>query len=247
MNKSVRAQEITIGIIMVPVSFFIIQNVYADFLAKKINGILDIAIYLLLGVLAIFMLIYGLMWIFPVLRNLIPETKSKKCKTCSQPAKDVFIVNGTKKEGIYCRRHLIEKFHHAFLTFPYKMVVFHPEQEREYCGTMYPYYPVGEMVSRYRFGKNQEETIRKILSSISGKCQECRKQEAQVAYFAKGILQWDGSGPLLEKVIGAPQLCCNECTLKMIEPALTANKEFFEDNGLFAPYKEEGVYVNTYL
>jgi len=33
----------------------------------------------------------------------------------------------------------------------------------------------------------------------------------------------------------------------MIEPALTANKEFFEDNGLFAPYKEEGVFVNTYL
>lgn len=198
------------------------------------------------GIVALLVL-HGLSRWFPSLRNLIPKPTPKKCKVCSQPARDVFVIEGNKQEGIYCRRHIIQKFEEAFQSFSFPMVVFHPEQERKYCGTQYPYHALDEMVPTFNFAPESVENIKRIINLIGGKCQSCKEQQAAVAYFAKGVLVWDGSGPVIDKVKTSPSLLCQKCTLKRIAPALTANKEYYVENGLFAPYKQSGVYVNTYL
>lgn len=191
--------------------------------------------------------VLGLLVLFPQLAKLLPQPKPKKCKVCGQPADDVFIVDGGKAEGIYCRRHVMENFERAFKAFMYPFVVFHPEQERAGCATMYPYYALDEMVNKFHFEKQARDNVQRYIERISGKCNKCGENKAQVAYFRKGILTWAGSGPQLAKVNAVPQLLCLECTLKQITPALAANKEHYSDNGLFAPYKQAGVYVNTYL
>lgn len=199
------------------------------------------------GVIIIGIGLLGLLMLFPQLIKFIPKLPPKKCKNCGQPARDIFILEGRKSEGTYCRRHIIEKFVQSLSYFPFPMVVFHPEQERKYCGTMYPYFALDDMVPLFSFQKTAEENVRKILLLIKGKCQICTDRKASIAYYPQGILTWDGSGPVLEKVTSIPKLLCTSCALKHITPSLLANKQSYSDNGLFAPYKQSGVYVNTYL
>lgn len=192
----------------------------------------------------ILLIAYMIGWFIRILSKIMPK---QKCPICSQVAADVLVIEG-KTEGTYCRNHVMEKFSQGFLSFSYKMVVFHPEQDRKHCGTMYPYFPLDELVDQYNFEKEAEKRIKEILATISGKCQRCDEKDSQVAYYPKGILQWNESfGPLLENVPLTSHLLCKKCTLQFIEQSLRSNKENFSDNGLFVPYKGEGVYVNTYL
>lgn len=199
------------------------------------------------GIIIIGMGMMGLFMLFPQLTKFISKLPPKKCKICGQPARDIFILEGRKSEGTYCRRHIIEKFTLFFSSFSFPMIVFHPEQERRHCDTMYPYMALDEMMPFFSFQRGAVDNIRKILLLIKGKCQNCNNTKASIAYYPKGLLIWDGSGPVLEKVTSVPKLLCSSCTLEIITPPLLANKQYYSDNGLFAPYKQSGVYVNTYL
>lgn len=172
--------------------------------------------------------------------------KPKKCTICNLPAGDLLVTNGKATE-YFCRKHVIQKFSEAFLTFTYKFVVFHPEQNRKYCGTMYPFYPVSDMVPRFFFKEEDAQIVEKYLGMITGLCSKCQEQNASCAYFSKGVLRWDRLGPLIREVDSKPEILCNKCALEKISSDLTNNKENFQDNGLFVPYGSEGVYVNTYL
>ncbi|MBI2617688.1 hypothetical protein HYW55_06145 [Candidatus Gottesmanbacteria bacterium] len=168
----------------------------------------------------------------------------KKCFTCQKKTEDILIREGDKHTP-YCRNHLLHEFSKSFLQFPHKMVVFHPEQDRKYCGTMYPYYPISEFEAFY-FRKEDRQIMEERLREIQGKCSKC-KNSASVSYYRKGVLQWDSSGPVMRSVNIPGEFLCTKCTLDRIEPDLRANKNPFADNGLFVPYKGEGVFVNTYL
>lgn len=194
-----------------------------------------------------FVIFMGLSWIFPGLFSSLFKPKMEKCIVCSKYSADILVIDGNKKYERYCRNHLLEKFSQAFLVFPHKMVVFYPEQEREYCGSIYPYFPIDEMVSVYKFQKEDTMKIQEIIDTITGKCAQCDKNIARVAFFRKGLLSWDGSGPVLRNISKSPIFLCTKCTLEYIEHPLRANKTPFYDNGLFIPYKGEGVFVNTYL
>jgi len=193
------------------------------------------------------LILFGLSRWFPQVANFVPKPKPGKCRVCSRLARDVLIVDGGKKAGVFCRRHVIEKFQQAFESFALPMVVFHPEQDRKYCGTMYPYYALGEMVAKFGFDQEAMENVQRILGLIKGKCQRCGGKEATIAYFGRGVLRWGNSGPLLNEVRAEPELLCSSCGAEAVVPSLRVNKEFYTDNGLLVPYMESGVYINTYL
>lgn len=175
----------------------------------------------------------------------ILKLKGKKCLVCFKEATDVLVINSNRKEN-YCRSHLISKFSEYFKSFSYNMILFHPEQEREYCGSMYPYYPIEEF-EKYNLPKEDKFKSQEILRGINGPCMQCENHQAKIAYFKKGILGWDDGGPAIRNIKEKPTLLCNDCAFSFIEQTLRNNKYFFVDNGLLTPYKGEGVYVNTYL
>lgn len=168
----------------------------------------------------------------------------KKCFVCQIETQDILVANGDKRVP-YCRNHLMIEFSKLFLQFPYKLVVFHPEQDREYCQTMYPYYPISEF-EVFNFSQNDRNAMEKIVERIRGACTQCKKN-ATVAYFRKGILKWDGGGPVMRDVHVQGDNLCTKCTLENIESDLRGNRKPFADNGLFTPYKGDGVFVNSYL
>ena len=60
------------------------------------------------------LILFGLSRWFPQVANFVPKPKPGKCRVCSRLARDVLIVDGGKKAGVFCRRHVIEKFQQAF-------------------------------------------------------------------------------------------------------------------------------------
>lgn len=168
----------------------------------------------------------------------------KHCIHCQKETQDILVVDGDKRVP-YCRIHLLQEFSKSFLQFPHRMIVFHPEQDRTYCGTMYPYYPLSEFKT-FNFLSDDTDAMQKILQIIDEKCAHCKKP-ATVVYFRKGILQWDSGGPVMREVNTLGESLCKSCSLKRIEPDLNTNKNPFADNGLFIPYSSEGVFINTYL
>ncbi|OIO13264.1 hypothetical protein COV53_06820 [Candidatus Gottesmanbacteria bacterium CG11_big_fil_rev_8_21_14_0_20_37_11] len=191
------------------------------------------------------LVIIGLKILFPNINISFFKPRLKKCRICTKTTQDILVVEGNQY-FYYCRNHLINEFAKKFTSFPYKMVVFHPEQERKYCCTMYPYFPLEEM-KVFHFDKESVEQMRKTINSIQEICSHCNNKMAQVAYYRKGILHWENSGPKLSEVISKPQYLCVNCTFSNIEQALRSNKDYYSDNGLLAPYKGNGVFVNTFL
>lgn len=193
----------------------------------------------------LFLILVGLLQLlrYFLLSNPIHFGK-KKCATCQKETQDILVVDGDKRVP-YCRNHLLQEFSKSFLQFPHRMIVFHPEQDRNYCGTMYPYYPLSEF-DTFNFSKEDRQAMEKIIREIKGECMKCKK-DATVAYYRKGLLQWDGTGPKMRNISSLGELLCKDCTLERIEPDLKINKNPFADNGLFIPYSSEGVFINTYL
>lgn len=171
----------------------------------------------------------------------------KPCKACQLPAKDLLVENGSKPVTNYCRQHLLQEFGKHFTSFSYKMVVFHPELERKYCDSQYPYYPLEEMVKKFNFETKAEDKIRTFLSEINGQCEWCHERVATVCYFVKGALPWDIAGPVLEKIEVKGKKLCPQCSLQLIQADLMNNKGFFVEKGLMVPYLGNGVYVNTQM
>lgn len=237
LGKIISIMFITIGAILIEPNLH-----FSQIQTSSSRTIINFTENSFLGLFLILIGILHLLRIYSVsFKNIFGK---KKCLICKIETQDILIKDGDTHIP-YCRTHLMQTFSKLFLPFPYPVIIFQPEQERKYCGTMFPYYPISDFES-FNFSKEDELAMQKILRGIDGKCSAC-KENATVAYFRKGILQWDGGGPMMRNVTVSGEHLCKECTLERIEPDLRMNKNPFTDNGLFVPYKGEGVFVNTYL
>ncbi len=166
---------------------------------------------------------------------------SHKCKICGKNAKD--ILEQFDGQNWFCRTHLIDLFARDFLAYTDRMLIFHPEFEKA-CKTLYGYYPLAEM-DDFTFKKEIVLNIRTLLDYIAGHCSQCQNK-AQVLYFPKGLLDYSGHKPHLEKVHpdSGESLCLNHA-LEKIRTDLESNPGVYSD-GLFIPYAKAGMYFSNY-
>ena len=176
-----------------------------------------------------------------LLYEVIFKQPKDTCQTCGKKSLDVLMKDGGKKTETYCRQHLLDQFKFSFQQHPNKIVVFEFDEGR--CGLVYGYYPVS-LMEKFNFQKQDIAKIKSLLLLIQGKCENCQNEKAGAAYFKKEDLPWDEGGPLMSQVTCQPGLFCRKCALERLIPLLSGNKIFFKE-GLYVPYKEEGVFIST--
>ncbi|MBI2338209.1 hypothetical protein HYU95_03400 [Candidatus Daviesbacteria bacterium] len=177
--------------------------------------------------------------------------KFKKCDLCQQPAYDILSGSSNKDEkmGIFCRRHLIERYSQQFIktSLNFVMVEFQPRATR-YTGAVYGYYPVSQL-QKYFFKKDERQIVEQLLATIlEKKCRSCDKK-AQVLFISKEAAPWEKYNcyPFYEYADKGEYLCL-EHTLKRILPSIQNNPKHFDDGGgLWLPYLENGYQVTTEL
>ncbi len=183
--------------------------------------------------------------------------KKKKCKICGTMTKEEFYIDNkifgnehseiTSSKSVkkyLCRGHLIEEFKKSFLAFPKNMIVFHPELEMV-CKNLYSYYTLSDLKA-CNFDNTIINNSEKLLSKIKGKCSRC-DSEAQILYFSKGVLKYHNYIPQIENInFEDGKLYCSKHGLESIISDLQTNKSIFNE-GLYAPFRDSGVYISTYL
>ena len=178
------------------------------------------------------------------------------CRVCGQHTKE-YVVHGVRQRRFLfinypqpqttplCHEHLLREFEKGFTTFPDRMVVFYPDLEDKRGSYTYGYLPLSEVRQR-GIGQNLVENA---LRAIAGGCQRCAAP-AQLAYFGKGVLQWQvvGKGfvnwhmPRIEEVQAEPEPLCRRCAWEAIEPSLRRFPEFAD--GLCQPHNGEGLLIS---
>ena len=181
----------------------------------------------------------------------------KKCEVCGTVTKEEFYIDNqifgheyseiTTNKSVkkyLCRGHLIEEFKKSFLTFPNNIIVFHPELKKV-CKNLYSYYTLSDLKA-CSFNSAIINNSEKLLSKIKGKCSKC-DSKAQILYFPKGVLTYHDYIPQIEDInFEDGKLYCLKHGLEPIISDLQFNKNIFNE-GLYAPFRDSGVYVSTYL
>ena len=137
----------------------------------------------------------------------------------------------------------MESFRKEFVSFQGKMIVCHPKTER-YFWHIYPYYPLSEMVEKWNFSKKDEQKIQELLSVVGReRCEVC-KITANTIYFP--VVKYVEDAPVFSSLISGKHLCA-EHAFEKIQETLSNNKHAFDDQGPFAPYGGDGVFISTAL
>jgi len=173
------------------------------------------------------------------------SAQPEPCVTCGQMTRESLVREG--REWVrYCRVHLVEEFARGFENAQFRMVVYE-FQPQEGTGLVYGYYPLSTL-REFNWPSEEADKLRYILQDIdpSQSCRSCGGNPWQVTYFDSAAAPWREGSELPDIGIDQALRLCTRCAVLKIRPILSENPFEFEE-GLYVPYREDGMYITTVM
>jgi len=170
--------------------------------------------------------------------------QKKSCRTCFKETVEMLVYEGTRRD-YYCRSHLIESFSRDFLHIPYKIVIFEFQPEAtKHTGLIYCYYALSSL-ERFNWTKEEKHVLESLLHEIdtTKACSQCKGNLQQSLYLGRELAPWESSR-IHKTCIGKGDKLCLNCSQSRLSATLSNNPKEFRE-GLYLPFKEDGMYMTT--